>query len=547
MAVDVRLPVLGDFMLEGTLVEWLRPDGARVEKGEVIYRLETDKVSLDVEAPASGVLRQVAAAGAVVPVNGLLGQIGEDAAPPSPPNAGGEPAQAAGGALTTAGRDQVPAPGATAPDAAGQPAGETGPVPAAQAGASGQTLVGSPPRIGGQEGPIDEVRASPAARRLARELGVDLAAVARANRGMRLREEHVQAFAAAPPSIRGEPVQAPGAAAPDAAGQPAGEAGPVPAAQAGVSGQALVGSPPRIGGQGGPIAPDVRASPAARRLARELGVDLAAVARASDDVALREAHVQAYAERTAFPSPPNAGREQLIGGVSAASRAQKGVPLAGRRRVIAQRMQQSLQQMAQLTVSQQVDVTECVRLRDQLVRLWAADGVRPTYTDFVVRAAALALREHPALNATLEDDALVAHATIDVGLAVDAPEGLIVPVLRGADGLSLRDLARQAATAAEQARANRLGPDALQGGTFTMTTLGALGIDFFTPIVNPPQVAIIGIGRVFPWLTLVGGQVEQRQAIYLNLSFDHRAVDGAPAARFLNRVKELLELPVGLL
>jgi pyruvate dehydrogenase E2 component (dihydrolipoamide acetyltransferase) len=223
------------------------------------------------------------------------------------------------------------------------------------------------------------------------------------------------------------------------------------------------------------------------------------------------------------------------------------VTLAGRRRIIAQRMQQSLQQMAQLTVSLQVDVTECVRLREQLVRLWAADGVRPTYTEFVVRAAALALREHPALNATLVDDALVAHATIDVGLAVDAPEGLIVPVLRGADGLGLRELAQRTAATAEQARANRLGPDAFHGGTFTVTTLGALGIDFFTPIVNPPQVAIIGIGRVFAQLALVNGQVTEQQAMYLNLSFDHRAVDGAPASRFLNRVKELLELPVGLL
>jgi pyruvate dehydrogenase E2 component (dihydrolipoamide acetyltransferase) len=283
-------------------------------------------------------------------------------------------------------------------------------------------------------------------------------------------------------------------------------------------------------------------------------VDLAAVAAANRGTRLREEHVQAYAARRWVVTP--AGIEAPAFSASALEIAppgsglpttRRGQPLAGRRRIIAQRMQQSLQQMAQLTVSQQVDVTECVRLRDQLVRLWEADGVRPSYTDFVVRAAALALREHPALNATLEDDALIAHDTIDVGLAVDAPEGLIVPVLRGADRLSLRDLAQRAAAVAEQARANRLGPDDLHGGTFTVTTLGALGIDFFTPIVNPPQVAIIGIGRVFPQLALVNGQVEQRQAMYLNLSFDHRAVDGAPAARFLNRVKELLELPVALL
>jgi pyruvate dehydrogenase E2 component (dihydrolipoamide acetyltransferase) len=396
MAVDIQMPLLGDVMQEGTLVEWLRPDGARVAKGEPIYRLETDKVSLEVEAPATGILQQVVAPGTVVPVNGLLGRILAEGETPPPVPAGAEGAARAAGTV-----------------AAGPPA----PPPAAP----------------------DEIRASPAARRLARELGVDLAAVATTVRGGRIREADVQAFAAR-------------AAAP----RPAGDG----------------------------------AAPAATRPAR---------------------------------------------------------PLAGRRRVIAERLHRSLQQMAQLTISQQVDVTECVRLREQLLQLWAADGVRPTYTDFVLRAAALALREHPDLNATLEDDGLVFHEAIDIGLAVDAPEGLIVPVLRGVDRLSLREVARASADAAERARANRLAPDDVQGGTFTVTTLGALGIDFFTPIVNPPQVAILGIGRVFPQLALEEGRMVEHQALYLNLSFDHRALDGAPAARFLNRVKALLELPVGLL
>ena len=281
-------------------------------------------------------------------------------------------------------------------------------------------------------------------------------------------------------------------------------------------------------------------------------MDLAAVARANRGMRIREEHVQAFATAqragtaaTAAPpgGPPTAAPTADLSATAAPSRR----PLAGRRRIIAQRMHQSLQQMAQLTISQQVDVTECARLREQLVRLWESAGPRPTYTDFVLRATALALREHPALNATLGDEALVQHETIDVGLAVDAPEGLIVPVLRSADQLSLRDLARRAAEAAERARANQVRPDELHGGTFTVTSLGALGIDFFTPIVNPPQVAILGIGRVFPVLALAGDRIEQRSALYLNLSFDHRALDGAPAARFLNRVKALLELPVGLL
>ncbi len=430
MAADVRMPLLGDVMQEGTLVEWLQADGAVVAKGDPIYQLETDKVSLEVEAPAAGVLQQVVAAGAVVPVNGLLAQIVEagtaygSAAPTGPSGTGGEGTPAAAVLSTT-----------TA-------AARTGAAASVVPGGRGDSSV---PNAG-------EIRASPAARRLARELGVDLAAVAAARPGARLREADVEAYASS---------QA--AAAPTV----------------------------------------LRASAPAPQAPVETGVTA---------------------------GPP--GRQARL--------------LAGRRRVIAERMRQSLQQMAQLTISQQVDVTECTRLRAQLGQVWG-DDARPSYTNFVVRAAALALREHPELNATLEDDALVLHEAIDVGLAVDTAEGLMVPVLRGVDRLSLRDLTRRTADAAERARANRLGPDDLHGGTFTVTTLGALGIDFFTPIVNPPQVAIIGIGRVFPILALDAGQIVERWALYLNLSFDHRALDGAPAARFLNRVKALLAVPVGLL
>jgi pyruvate dehydrogenase E2 component (dihydrolipoamide acetyltransferase) len=212
--------------------------------------------------------------------------------------------------------------------------------------------------------------------------------------------------------------------------------------------------------------------------------------------------------------------------------------------VIAERMVASLREMAQLTISMEVDVTAAAALRDQLAQLWQQ---RPTYTDLVLAAVARALREHPALNATLERGALKPHERIDIGLAVDASDGLIVPVIRNVDQLSLADLAAESRRLSDQARSNSLALDDLHGGTFSVTSLGALGIDFFTPIVNPPQVAILGIGRVFSRLALINGSVQERQALYLNLSFDHRAVDGAPAARFLNRVKTLLELPAGLL
>jgi pyruvate dehydrogenase E2 component (dihydrolipoamide acetyltransferase) len=213
--------------------------------------------------------------------------------------------------------------------------------------------------------------------------------------------------------------------------------------------------------------------------------------------------------------------------------------------VIAERMRTSLQQTAQLTIAMEVDMTEALHLRTQLVQL--LPDASPTITDLVIRASVLALREHPALNNTFEGGDVHTHDAINVGLAVDADDGLIVPVVRNAQSLRLNELAQQTKTLAERARTNTLELGELQGGTFTVTTLGALGVDFFTPIINPPQVAILGIGRVFDKLTLQDERPVQRQMMYLNLSFDHQVIDGAPAARFLQSVKRALELPAGLL
>ena len=244
---------------------------------------------------------------------------------------------------------------------------------------------------------------------------------------------------------------------------------------------------------------------------------------------IREADVLAYAEPQAPPT------------TTAMPEA-----LTGRRKVIAERMRASLQQSAQLTISMEVDMTAAVELRTQLKQL-LPDTAQPTITDLVMRATALALADHPRLNATLVDGQLSLHEDVHMGLAVDADEGLIVPVIRNAHALPLAALAEQSKRLAELARDNQLGLDDLQGGTFTITGLGALGVDFFTPIINPPQVAILGIGRLFSKLVLDGSRAVERQAMYLNLSFDHQVVDGAPAARFLQRVKQLLELPAALI
>jgi pyruvate dehydrogenase E2 component (dihydrolipoamide acetyltransferase) len=273
---------------------------------------------------------------------------------------------------------------------------------------------------------------------------------------------------------------------------------------------------------------EVRASPAARRLARKLGIDLKQIANGRR---LREADVQAVADRQSAATQPPA--------LSVARPLVGGAKLRGRRKVIAERMRASLAQTAQLTISMQVDMTDTMALRAQLQQLFPAPA-QPTITDLVLRASVLALQEHPRVNATFVDDELIEHAAVHLGLAVDHEDGLIVPVIRDAHALSLRQLAERTRYLAEAARASQLGPDELQGGTFTVTSLGQLGVDFFTPIINPPQVAILGTGRVYP-------QADQRHAMYLNLSFDHQVIDGAPAARFLQAVKRNLELPAALL
>jgi pyruvate dehydrogenase E2 component (dihydrolipoamide acetyltransferase) len=216
------------------------------------------------------------------------------------------------------------------------------------------------------------------------------------------------------------------------------------------------------------------------------------------------------------------------------------------RKVIAARMHASLQQSAQLTIGMDARMDDAVDLRDRLNQAWAP-GAHVSFTDLVARAAVLALAEHPDLNSSLEGDERVLHAGVDLGVAVAVPAGLLVPVVRGANGLGLRALSQQVAAFAEAAASGTLGPDDMQGSTFTVTSLGAQGVDFFTPILNPPNVAILGIGQVRDGLAFEGDRPVRSRVMTLSLTFDHRAVDGVPAASFLGAVRSRLEAPLALL
>ena len=428
--VDIVIPAEAGEVEECVVVTWLKKEGDSVQQGDEILILQAEKVSFEVPAPASGIIRAILAKqGEVVTRRQPLARLelsAEAAAAPPP-------------------ADVAPA---------------------------------VPPR----PQPAREVRASPIARRLAREHDLDLGQVPAS--GDRLTKKDVLLFL-------------------ERQAAPKPEAAPLEPAR------------------------EVRASPSARRLAREHGLDLAQVPLAGGSARLTEREVEAYLARQQPAAPPPS---EAVG---------QSLPFAGMRATIAQRMQQSLQEMAQLTLHTEADVTELIAFRAQLKQ----NGQSVTYTDLIVKASALALKQHPHLNATLVDQEIRLLPHINIGLAVAIERGLVVPVLYDADQAGLTNLAASRARLVERAQAGQLTTEEMSGGTFTVTNLGTYDIDAFTPIVNPPEVAILGVGRIVEKVVIHTGKIAQRSMMTLSLSFDHRLVDGAPAAAFLQSIKQMLEGP----
>jgi pyruvate dehydrogenase E2 component (dihydrolipoamide acetyltransferase) len=224
------------------------------------------------------------------------------------------------------------------------------------------------------------------------------------------------------------------------------------------------------------------------------------------------------------------------------------VPLKGVRGIIAQRMGTSAQTAARVTMAIEVDATEFMVLRDRLKAKVAEPwGFAPGYTDLLAKVVATALRQFPYMNARLTPDSIEHLAHINLGMAVDTDRGLLVPVIRDADQKSLRQLGTEFRALVERARQGKALPDDLSGGTFTITNLGMFDIDFFTPIINLPEAAILGAGRIAPRVVPYNDEITIRQMWTLSLAFDHRVTDGAPAARFLQHIKDLIEEPYLLL
>jgi pyruvate dehydrogenase E2 component (dihydrolipoamide acetyltransferase) len=463
VAQEVLLPKLGLTMEEGTIVEWIAKAGDVVKSGDVLLRIGTDKVDAEVEAEGEGRFEPVVAEGTTLPPGALIAWLLQgDEQPPDHPSEAKVAAQAS---------------------------------PAA--GDVGELQLTGPAATLGTAAPQGRLLASPNAKRVAAEHGIDLRTLRGTGPGGRIVSEDVEeALAAAP-------VPPPAPAAEVAAGEPA--------------------RPP--------------VSPLVRRHAVALGVDLSQVRGSGLGGRIRRADVAAAAATAGQPEAAP---------VPVAVGPQPGtvIPLTGMRGAIARNMHASLQEMAQLTHGYEAEVGVLLALREHLKREWAGTGLRvPSINDFVVRAAAHALLEHPMLNATIRDDGIHLLGEVHVGVAVAVPDGLLVPVVRDADKRGLVDIAEQTQALAAAAREGRLTLAQLEGATFVVTALGSYGVDFFTPVVNPGNTGILGVGRVRDGVRWEGDVPHRTSVLTLSLSFDHRAVDGAPAAEFLRTVSGLLARP----
>ena len=456
MVTEIILPVLGETMNEGALVEWLKKEGEPVQRGEVLFTVESDKATLEVEAPASGFLREIRVpAGQTVPVLAVVGLITTTADEQISKSANQQISKSADLQISKSANQQIGKPEAISP---------------------------SPP-LPYSPAPSGRLFASPRARKLAREKGVDLVQVAGSGPDGRIVERDVAAYLEAQPKW----------------------------------------------------------TPVARRLAEQAGLDLAHIAPISPGARITKEDVErAIASSAATPSlpsiPPSATAE---------------FPLAGVRAVIARRMAESHRTTAPVTLTTEADATDLVHVRERLKESLAGElGFNLGYNDLFIKLAARALREFPYMNARLEGSpeegagAVIRHlAQVNVALAVDTERGLLVPVVREADRKGLVEIARELRGLVERVRSGKALPDELAGSTFTITNLGVYEVDAFTPIINLPETAILGVGRIKARPAVVDGALCVRQTMWLSLTFDHRLVDGAPAARFLQRIKQLVEEP----
>lgn len=438
MAEKVVMPKLGATMEEGTIDSWLVDVGEEIEEGDPIVEIQTDKITMEVEAEADGVLlKKLYEAGETIPVQQVIAYIGE--------------------------------------------AGENVDDLVDDAPSVDKTEAGTPDanvdrtrEAGTEVSDTTEIRRTPIARRLAAENNIDLSEITGTGPLGRIQKIDVE--------------------------------------------NAIAQNKQKI-------------TPLAKKMAADQQVDTTTITGSGT-------HGKIVKDDIIAANRPN----EVIA-------ADERIAFKGMRKVIADRISDSYYSAPHVTLHSEIDMTECVKLRKQLLPvIEEAEGVRVSYNEIIVKATAFSLRQNPNINISLENDKeIVYHSDVHIGFAVAVPDGLVVPVLRNVDQKGLGILTKEAKTIAKKARDGMLTPDEMQGSTFTISNLGMFAVDGFTPIINQPNAAILGVGRIQEKPVIINGQVETRSMMTLSLSFDHRIIDGAPAAQFLTDVKNVLEQPYKLM
>ena len=541
MTFSVTMPALGESVTEGTVTRWLKAEGDQVAIDEPLLEVSTDKVDTEIPSPVAGTLtRIVVAIDQTVPVGAELAIIAYGSAAVETPAASVAPTV-------------VPTP---APVVAETPVVAEAPAPVAP---STSGTVVSMPALGesvtegtvtrwlkgvGDSVAVDEALLEVSTDKVDTEipspvagviLSIDVPVDSTVPVGARLALIGVAGAA---------PVAAPAAPAPVAPVA----AAPVVTPPAPVAPVVPVSAPAPVATQPASATnDDLYVTPIVRKLASDNGVDLSKVTGTGIGGRIRKEDVLAAA-KPAAPAPTIAAPAATKATpVSASPLRGTTVPMTRLRKVIAARMVESLQVSAQLTTVVEVDVTKIARLRDRAKGAFEArEGVKLTFLPFFAVAVCEALKQHPVLNSSISGDQITYHGAEHLGVAVDTEKGLLVPVIRDAGDLNIGGIARKISDVAARTRDNKITPDELGGGTFTLTNTGSRGALFDTPIINQPQVAILGLGAVVKRPIVMKGEdggetIAIRSMVYLALSYDHRIVDGADAARFLVTLKERLE------
>ena len=548
MTFSVKMPALGESVTEGTVTRWLKAEGDHVALDEPLLEVSTDKVDTEIPSPAAGVLQKIlVAVDSVAPVGAELAIIADSANVASTP---------AAPVATPAAPQAAPVQAAPVQAAAPQVSGSGTSVVMPALGESvtegtvtrwlkkvGENVVVDEPLLEVSTDKVDTEIPSPASGVL---LSIDVPVDSTVAVGTKLASIGAtgsSAPVAAPPAV------APVSATPKAVPTPPKTPPPL------IPKPAPAAPIPTSSGQRTSVLDDSYVTPIVRKLAAENGVDLSRVKGTGVGGRIRKDDVLA-----AVPRPSSqviAPSAVTSANVSTAPRAAAPVaisPLRGTtvtmsrlRKVIAARMLESLQVSAQLTTVIEVDITKIARLREKAKTSFETrEGVKLTFLPFFAVAVCEALKQHPVVNASVEGDQITYHGAEHLGIAVDTDRGLLVPVIRDAGDLNMGGIARRIVDVASRTRDNKISPDDLGGGTFTITNTGSRGALFDTPIINQPQVAILGVGAVVKRPMVVKGEdggetIAIRSMVYLALSYDHRIVDGADAARFLSTLKERLE------